>query len=94
MAKIYVHEWSSFRPPNLQSYGFMGRDDNSLDEIEIEEKSNWVRDRKIHQGLIKKGYSRIQEKVKEILQHFSQAVISGMRDKCGKTLTFCFAWCN
>ena len=29
----------------------MGRDDNSLDEFELEEKSNWVCYRKIHQDL-------------------------------------------
>ena len=40
----------------------MGRDNNSLDEIELDEKNNWVRDRKIHPELIKKGCSRIQEK--------------------------------
>lgn len=28
-------------------------------------KKNWVRDRKIHEDLIKKGYSRIQEKIKK-----------------------------
>ena len=38
MAKIYVHDLSSFGPPNLERYPFMGRDDNSLDEIELKEK--------------------------------------------------------
>ena len=38
MAKIYVHELSSFGPPNLETYPFMERDDNSLDEIELKEK--------------------------------------------------------
>ena len=59
MAKIYVHELSSFRPPNIERYPSIGRDDNSLDEIELEEKYNWVRDRKTHQDLIKMGLSRI-----------------------------------
>ena len=36
-----------------------------------------MRDRKIHEDLIKKGYSRIQEKIKKIRQYFSEAVISG-----------------
>ena len=39
MAKICVHELSSFAPPNLERYLLMGRDDNSLDEIEVEEKT-------------------------------------------------------
>ena len=59
MAKICVHELSSFRPPNIERYPSIGRDDNSLDEIELEEKYNWVHDGKIHQDLIRKGYSRI-----------------------------------
>ena len=48
----------------------MGKDDNSLDKYSLEEKNNWVRYRKIHQDLIKKGYSFIQEKIKEISQIF------------------------
>ena len=39
LAKICVHELLSFEPPNLERYPFMGRDDNSLDEIEHEEKA-------------------------------------------------------
>ena len=49
----------------------MGRDDNSLNEIEHEDKSNWVRDKKNTSRLIiKKGYSHIQEKIKEIRTKF------------------------
>ena len=51
IAKSYVHELSSFGPPSLERYVFIGRDDNSLDEFKLEEKSNWVRYRKIHQDL-------------------------------------------
>ena len=40
MAKIYVHELSKFKLPNLERYSFMGRNDHSLDKIELEEKSN------------------------------------------------------
>ena len=39
MAKIYLHESSSFGLPNLEIYLFMKRDHNSLDEIELEEKT-------------------------------------------------------
>ena len=38
MAKISVHELSSFGPSTLETYPFMGEDDNSLDEIKLEEK--------------------------------------------------------
>ena len=54
----------------LERYPFMGRDDNSLEEIELEAKNKWVSDRKIHQDLIKKRCSRNQEKIKEIRQNF------------------------
>ena len=39
LAKICVHELLSFEPPNLERYPLLGRDDNSLDEIEHEEKT-------------------------------------------------------
>ena len=39
LAKICVHGLLTFEPPNLERYPFMGRDDNSLDEIEHEEKA-------------------------------------------------------
>ena len=70
MAKIYPHELSSFEPPKLERYPFMGKDDNSLDKYSLEDKNNWVRYRKTQQDLIKKGYSFIQEKIKEISQIF------------------------
>ena len=41
MEKIYVHELSSCGLQNRERYPFMGRD-NSLDEIEPEEKNIWV----------------------------------------------------
>lgn len=46
-----------------------------------------MRDRKIHEDLIKKGYSRIQEKIEEIRQTFSQTVISGRRSGSGKVVS-------
>ena len=39
----------------------MGRNDYSLDEIELDEKHNWVRDRKLHPDIIKKGYSHLKK---------------------------------
>ena len=67
MAKIYVHELSKFKPPNLERYSFMGRNDNYLDKIELEEKSNWVRDRKIHQNLTG---TRIRRSERVVLEFF------------------------
>ena len=40
MAKTYVHEMSSFGPQNLERYFFMRRDNNNLDEMELEEKTS------------------------------------------------------
>ena len=77
MAKIYVHELSSFGTPHLERYSLLGRDDYFLDEIELEEKMIRHLIEKIHQDSIKKGYGHIQEKIKEICQNLSQAVISG-----------------
>ena len=51
-------------------YPFKGRDDNSLEEIELEEKKQLG----------------IQEKIKEIRQNFSQAVISGRHIGNGKVV--------
>ena len=68
MAKICVHELSSFAPPNLERYLLMGRDDNSLDEIEVEEKTiGYVTEK---YKLIKKGYSRIQKNLTESTKLF------------------------
>ena len=77
LAKICVHELSSFGPPKLERYPFLGRDD----EIEHEEKTIWCMIEKYI-----KEYSRIQEKIKEIRQNFSQKVISGRRSRSGKVM--------
>ena len=81
LAKICIHELSSFGPPNLERYPFMGRDDISLDEIEQEEKTIWCMIEKYI-----KGYSRTREKIKEIRQNFSQKVISGRCSGSGKVM--------
>ena len=74
--KDYAHDFLSFGPPNLERYPFMGMGDNSLDGIELETKG-FSR---------KKGYSRIEEKINEIRQHFSQAVISERRSGSGNVV--------
>ena len=81
-----MHELSSFGSPNLGRYPVVRRDDNSLDEIELEEKNNWIRDRKIRQDLIKREYRRIQEKIKEIQQNVSREVIRGRCSGSGKVV--------
>ena len=49
-------------------------------------KGTWLKFRKdkIDKELIKKGYTRFQEKLKEIRQNFAIAVTSGSRSGSGK----------
>lgn len=55
-----------------------------LSDMSKEEKEDYTKRSKAENDLIKKGYSRIREKVKEIRQSFSQAVINGRRSGSGK----------
>jgi hypothetical protein len=49
-----------------------------------EEKEEYTKQNKAENELIKKGYSRIKEKIKDIRQNFSQAVTNGRRSGSGK----------
>lgn len=53
-------------------------------EMSKDEKEAYVKDLKVQRDFIKKGYCRIQEKVKEIRQNFSTAVTNGKRSGSGK----------
>ena len=63
----------------------MGRYNNSLNENKYEE-SNWVGDRKRHQDLIKKWYSRIQKISKKSAKIFFLVVICGRHSGGGKVV--------
>eukprot|EP00794_Sanderia_malayensis_P014422 gene14422-biopygen11518 len=58
--------------------------DNDIQKLNEKEKKVYYHKVKEDADLIKKGYSRIQEKVKEIRQNFSRAVVSGRRSGSGK----------
>ncbi|XP_046848039.1 uncharacterized protein LOC124441607 [Xenia sp. Carnegie-2017] len=53
-------------------------------EMSKDEKEAYVKDLKVQRDFIKKGYCRIQEKVKEIRQNFGTAVTNGKRSGSGK----------
>ena len=58
--------------------------DNDIQKLNRKEKSEYYHKVKEDLDLIKKGYSRSQEKVKEIRQNFSRAIVSGRRSGSGK----------
>ena len=47
-------------------------------EVDQEERAAVEKQRKIDKNLIKKGYTRIQGKIKEVRQNFSTAVTSSL----------------
>lgn len=67
MAKIYVNEPSLFGPVRVTHLEMVNEDD-------FEEKAKILKQQKQDKEMIKKGYSRVQEKLKEIRQNFSKAV--------------------
>ena len=69
MARIY-EEPSFFRPPFITP--------TPDKEVDQEERAAVEKQRKIDKDLIKKGYTWIQEKIKEIRQNFSTAVTSSL----------------
>lgn len=57
-----------------------------MNEHELLEEKRISQQRKIDKALIKRGYTRVQEKLKEIRQKFSEAVTSGRRSGSGKII--------
>ena len=55
-----------------------------MDEHELSKEKIILQQRKVDKSLIKRGYTRVQEKVKEIRQKFSEAIISGRRSGSSK----------
>lgn len=55
-------------------------------EMTKEEKDIHIKEAKRQREQIKKGYGRIQEKVKEIRQNFSSAMVNGRRSGSGKVV--------
>ena len=86
LAEIYADVPSLFGPPCLVSSPLLSKSDDSLDEREKQLKVMLQKQRKDEKELVKKGYQRVQEKLKEIRQNFSVAVTSGRRSGSGKVV--------
>ncbi|XP_046843506.1 uncharacterized protein LOC124437579 [Xenia sp. Carnegie-2017] len=83
MAKIYADDPTQFGPPSVTTHPIFGLKDDVLSEEQKEKKTLRVaqdHDKK----LVKKGYQRVHEKLKEIRHNFSVAVTSGRRSGSGK----------
>jgi hypothetical protein len=78
MAKIYSEDISIFGPLSVDQLP------DGFNEMSKEEKDEAKELVKISKELIAKGTKRVMEKVKEIRQAFSKAVISGTRSGSGK----------
>ena len=78
MSKIYHKDTSLFGPTSLTPAS------SSLSTMSKEEKEAFTKQNKTESELIKKRYARVREKVKEIRQSFSQAVVKGSRSGSGK----------
>jgi len=78
MARIYEEEPTFFGPPVITPMPA------PVDQVDEGEMAEIQRRQKIDKDLIKKGYTRVQEKLKEIRQNFASAVTSGSRSGSGK----------
>ena len=78
ITKLYKEDTSLFGPVSLAPVN------GPLSSTSKEEKDVYGKQNKTKNYLIRKGYSQIREKVKEIRQSFSQAVINGKRSGSGK----------
>ena len=77
MAKVYIDKPSFFGPVCITPSDMANEDD-------LEEKARVLKQQKEDKGMIKRGYNRVQEKLKEIRQNFSKAVTTGSRSGSGK----------
>jgi len=78
MAKLYIDEEFMFGPVVVSLHL-----PDDYDTLSQEEKLNAKRRVKDSRDMITKGQRRVMEKVKEIRQSFSTAVISGTRNISG-----------
>ena len=77
MAKIYIDKPGYFGPVCITPVDVVNEDD-------FEEKARVLKQQKDDKDMIKKGYNRVQEKLKEIRQSFSKAVTTGSCSGSGK----------
>jgi hypothetical protein len=85
MAKIYEKDPSQFGPISVFSNALIGASDSLLNEEQKREKVQ-LKGQDQDKKLIKRGYQRIHEKLKDIRQNFSIAITSGRRSGSGKVV--------
>ena len=86
MAQIYQDEPNYFGPVNITANPFCFKSKDAMNENELLEEKRISQQKKIDKALIRRGYTRVQEKLKEIRQKFSEAVTSGRRSGSGKVI--------
>ena len=77
MAKICIDKPSFLGPIHMTPLDMANEDDH-------EEKARVLKQKKEDKDMIKRGYNRVEEKLKEIRQSFSKAVTTGSRSGSGK----------
>ena len=86
LANIYVDDPSFFGPPSVVKSPLFLKSDESLSAEQKREKQQLLKQQQEERNQIKKGYQRVQEKIKEIRQNFSTAVTLGRRSGSGKVV--------
>ena len=76
MASIYSYDTNLFGPVEISSLSF--------EEASPEEMKEHLRERKNETKLVQRGHQRIMEKIKEVRQSFSKAILIGSRSGSGK----------
>ena len=86
MAKLY--SCTDPEHPNFLCFGPVSVTDvpENFDKLSLEEQEAIKADIKISKDLIAKAHKRVVEKVKEIRQNYSKAVVSGRRSGSGKMI--------
>lgn len=86
LANIYTTDTTLFGPPSVISSPLFSVNDEYLEEEMKHQKQKLLKQRQEEKNQIKKGYQRVQEKLKEIRQNFSTAVTTGRRSGSGKII--------
>ena len=86
MAKLYSCTDSDH--PNFLCFGPVSVTDvpENFNELSLEEQEAIKTDIKVSKDLVAKAHKRVVEKVKEIRQNYSKAVVSGRRSGSGKLI--------
>ena len=81
LAKIYEDESDQFGPVSLFTNPHAGIDDDDVNDVDLKEYQIKI---KTEKELIKRRYTRVQEKVKVLRQKFSEAFTKGEEVEVGR----------